>query len=90
MSTSKQGKKNALKPAVPKPYIAYTLFFQLERAHILQQECPESTVLADRIDKEVVNTIDSATLDPVEHPRPVRYEKLLLLPFWYSSLHQRE
>lgn len=71
--------------------MSYTLFFRLERAHILQNECPAGTPMTDRIDKEVLDLIEQGVRpDPVEFPRPQRYANLVLSPYWFSSLHQKD
>ena len=71
--------------------VSYTLFFRLERAHILQKECPAGTKMTDRIDKEVLDLIEQGVRpDPVEFPRPQRYADLVLSPYWFSSLHQKD
>mmetsp|Transcript_38768 Transcript_38768/g.81203 ORF Transcript_38768/g.81203 Transcript_38768/m.81203 type:complete len:521 (+) Transcript_38768:94-1656(+) len=82
---SKQGQK--IKPnkiatpnLPPKPYTEYTIFFRLERAHILQS--------SGLIDEEVLTSLDPTHYDAVESPRPPKYEQLALPPYWYSSSHK--
>eukprot|EP00584_Thalassiosira_punctigera_P008402 CAMPEP_0172530510 /NCGR_PEP_ID=MMETSP1067-20121228/4225_1 /TAXON_ID=265564 ORGANISM="Thalassiosira punctigera, Strain Tpunct2005C2" /NCGR_SAMPLE_ID=MMETSP1067 /ASSEMBLY_ACC=CAM_ASM_000444 /LENGTH=108 /DNA_ID=CAMNT_0013314731 /DNA_START=51 /DNA_END=373 /DNA_ORIENTATION=+ len=75
---SNGGNVDAVPP--PKPYTEYTIFFHLERAHILQS--------SDIIDEEVMLSLDPSHYDPLELPRPPRYEHLVLPPYWYSSSHK--
>eukprot|EP00956_Cyclotella_meneghiniana_P027519 scaffold61817_cov89-Cyclotella_meneghiniana.AAC.2 len=67
---------------LPKPYSAYTIFFRLERMYIHQQN--------GYIDNEIRAAYDPDHYDPVEHPRPSKYAKLVLPPYWYSSIHRKE
>lgn len=42
------------------------------------------------IDDEIKAVYDPDHYDPVEHPRPAKYAKLVLPPYWYSSIHRKE
>lgn len=80
-SNSKAAKAARDKNLPPKPYTEYTIFFRLERTFLLQ-----STGI---IDDEVVSSLDPNHQDPLEFPRPPRYQGLALPPYWYSSSHKK-
>lgn len=42
------------------------------------------------IDEETKTSFDPNHHDPLEHPRPFKYENIILPPFWYSSLHHKQ
>jgi len=65
---------------IPKPYTEYTIFFRLERAHILQS--------SGIIDEEIISSLNPNHQDPLEFPRPTKYQSVTLSPFWYSSGHK--
>lgn len=65
---------------IAKPYSEYTIFFRLERAHILESD--------GVIDDEVLGALDPDHKDPTEFPRPARYASLVLPPYWYSAEHK--
>jgi hypothetical protein len=75
--------KPSIKPTsskIPKPYSSYTIYFRLERFHILQS--------SGSYDSEIKHS--RPHYDAVEHPRPRKYVDLVLPPNWYSSLHRKE
>ena len=76
-----KSKDNNNKTSLPrKPYTEYTIFFRLERTYILQS--------SGIIDEEVVASLDPNHHDPLEFPRPDKYQCLTLPPYWYSSSHK--
>ena len=75
--------KNKNQSDIPKPYTEYTIYFRLERAHLLQT----STGV---IDEEILPTLDPNHTDPLEFPRPAKYENIALPPYWYSSFHKKD
>ncbi|KAL7535484.1 hypothetical protein ACHAXR_006514 [Thalassiosira sp. AJA248-18] len=73
-SLPKSGKGKGLPP---KPYTEYTIFFRLERYYLVQS--------AGIIDEEIAPLLDPNHHDPIEFPRPAKYQDLVLPPFWYFS-----
>ena len=67
---------------IPKPYTAYTIYWRLERIHILQE--------AGYIDDEIKAVYDPNHFDELEHPRPTKYKNTVLPPYWYSSMRRQE
>ena len=65
----------------PRPYSAYTIYWRLERIHILQS--------SGYLDEETRTFFDPEHYDALEHPRPAKYENIMLPPFWYSSVHRK-
>jgi hypothetical protein len=63
---------------IPRPFTAYTIYFRLEHHRILQSAGP--------VDESLLSNIVPNHFDPVEHPRPSKYENVLLPPYWYQSL----
>lgn len=81
MNSSPPKKPNKGKAALaPKPYTEYTIFFRLERAHILQS--------SGIIDEEIMSSLDPNHKDALEFPRPAKYQSVSLSPYWYSSAHK--
>ena len=75
--------KNNNQSDIPKPYTEYTIYFRLERAHLIQT----STGV---IDEEILPTLDPNHTDHLEFPRPAKYENIALPPYWYSSFHKKD
>jgi len=75
--------KNNNQSGIPKPYTEYTIYFRLERAHLLQTS-------TGCIDEETLPTLDPNHTDPLEFPRPAKYENTALPPYWYSSFHKKD
>mmetsp|Transcript_18960 Transcript_18960/g.38556 ORF Transcript_18960/g.38556 Transcript_18960/m.38556 type:complete len:437 (-) Transcript_18960:145-1455(-) len=59
----------------PKPFTDYLVYFRLERVRLLQ------SIGCD----DVTTGYDPDHHDPLEHPRPPRYEDVELPPYWYSG-----
>eukprot|EP00581_Thalassiosira_minuscula_P010656 CAMPEP_0183723902 /NCGR_PEP_ID=MMETSP0737-20130205/16688_1 /TAXON_ID=385413 /ORGANISM="Thalassiosira miniscula, Strain CCMP1093" /LENGTH=604 /DNA_ID=CAMNT_0025954329 /DNA_START=66 /DNA_END=1880 /DNA_ORIENTATION=+ len=73
-------KKNAV-PTLPKPpYTIYSIFFRLERAYIIQTS-------TGTIDEEILASLVPNHEDPLDFPRPKKYENIVLPPYWYSRSH---
>ena len=62
----------------PKPYTEYNIYFRIERAYLLQVE-------HGVMDAELIDKLDPFHRDPLEHPRPSRYQDVKLPPYWYSA-----
>ena len=45
---------------------------------------------AGYIDEEIRTSYDPNHYDELECPRPVKYENLMLPPYWYSSVHRKK
>jgi len=67
-----------------KPYTEYTIFFKLEQAYLTQTEGGSG------IAEEVRESLIPGHHDPLEWPRPKRYQDIIMAPYWYSSLHKAE
>ncbi|KAL7464499.1 hypothetical protein ACHAXS_004833 [Conticribra weissflogii] len=59
----------------PKPFTDYLVYFRLERVRLLQ------SIGCD----DVIAGYDPNHHDPLEHPRPTKYENVKLPPYWYSG-----
>jgi len=59
----------------PKPFTDYLVYFRLERVRLLQ------SIGCD----DVTAGYDPDHHDPLEQPRPPRYEDVKLPPYWYSG-----
>ncbi|KAL3804475.1 hypothetical protein HJC23_002514 [Cyclotella cryptica] len=74
-STSTKPASTKSRKKGPQAYTPYTIYFRLERLHILQSHHgfppPPS--------------YDPSHYDPNEYPRPSKYVNTKLPPFWYSS-----
>jgi len=68
----------------PKPYTEYTIFFKLEQAYLTQTEGGSG------IAEEVKESLIPGHHDPLELPRPKRYQDIVMAPYWYSSLHKAD
>ena len=68
----------------PKPYTEYTIFFKLEQAYLTQTEGGSGVA------EEVKESLIPGHHDPLEWPRPKRYQDIVMAPYWYSSLHKAE
>jgi len=82
----KQAKKKLLelssKLLPPKPFTDYTIFFRIEKAYLTQ------IVDGGAVDPLVLAAHDPNHHDPLEMPRPERYQDVIMAPYWYSSLHK--
>jgi len=83
---AKQAKKKLLelssKLLPPKPFTDYTIFFRIEKAYLTQ------IVDGGAVDPLVLAAHDPNHHDPLEWPRPERYQDVIMAPYWYSSLHK--
>ena len=68
----------------PKPCTEYTIFFKLEQAYLTQTEGGSG------IAEKVTESLIPGHHDPLEWPRPERYQDIVMAPYWYSSLHKAE
>ena len=64
-----------------KPYTEYTIFFRLEQSRIVQST-------GSAINEEVLASYDPNHYDPLEFPRPSKYQDVIMYPYWYSSSHK--
>ena len=63
-----------------KPYTEYTIFFRLEQSRIVQS--------TGSVNDEVLASYDPNHYDPLEFPRPSKYQNIIMYPYWYSSSHK--
>ena len=63
-----------------KPYTEYTIFFRLEQSRIVQS--------TGSVNEEVLASYDPNHYDPLEFPRPSKYQNIIMYPYWYSSSHK--
>mmetsp|Transcript_24062 Transcript_24062/g.48244 ORF Transcript_24062/g.48244 Transcript_24062/m.48244 type:complete len:384 (-) Transcript_24062:254-1405(-) len=79
-SSNTKKKKNVarkLKDFPPKPYTDYVIYARLERIRLLQSRgCSDDSLSAG---------YEPNHHDPLEHPRPSKYQGIKLPPYWYSG-----
>ena len=63
-----------------KPYTEYTIFFRLEQSRIVQS--------TGSVNEEVLASYDPNHYDPLEFPRPSKYQSIIMHPYWYSNSHK--